>query len=303
MDIPKIEAIHDPSDIADYAVDFSELIAPFDIASVAVTVDSVAGTAGVTVGTGTRAPTFNNGIARFWVEVTSPSNPAFVLGLEAIFTLLVTTNSNPVRTFERSVRLFVRQSDKPPLDALAPITLAEAKAHLRVAQADVDDDEYIVGLINVAAVTLERMTGHVMRARNVTFAYDGWHYNGSNRIPLWRGPVNSVGSVVYDDQAGAPQTLAANQYRVREFALQPYIVPATAVTWPEAEPVLGAVRVTYNAGYLSNADVPEPFKLAAKLLIGHWFENREVTLVGSISKALEFTVNTLIDSYRLKVMA
>ena len=302
-DFPRFEYAQDPSEIVQYQVDFINSMGGGSITSQTVTLDSGSAAVGISISIAPRAPSHNNGFVQFWLECSQPTNAAFVIGVEAVVTITAVTNNNPAATIQRSVRVLVKQSDTPSLTALAPITLPEAKAHLRVAQGDTEDDEYIISLINVAATALERMTGHVMRARNVTFNYDVWQSNAFNRIPLWRGPANSVVSVVYDDTAGVQRTLASNQYRLREYALQPCIVPATGITWPEAEPIPGSIRVTYNAGYASNAAVPEPFKQAAKLLIGHWFENREAVMVGATSGILDMAVNTLIDGYRLKVMA
>ena len=45
--------------------------------------------------------------------------------------------------------------------------------------------------------------------------------------------------------------------------------------------------------------VPEKAKQAIKLLCGHWYENRESVLVGSISKQLEFTLTALLWQDRI----
>ncbi len=50
--------------------------------------------------------------------------------------------------------------------------------------------------------------------------------------------------------------------------------------------------------YLLNAGVKnfenDLYKLAIKMLVLHWYENREIVLVGSISKNLEFTMQNII---------
>jgi hypothetical protein len=58
--------------------------------------------------------------------------------------------------------------------------------------------------------------------------------------------------------------------------------PQYGQAWPIARWVLDAVQITFTAGYGDTTgspsvgvDPPEPLKLAMKLMIGHWYENRE----------------------------
>ena len=50
--------------------------------------------------------------------------------------------------------------------------------------------------------------------------------------------------------------------------------------------------------YMINAGVKnfenDLYKLAIKMLVLHWYENRDVVLIGSISKNLEFTMKNII---------
>lgn len=51
--------------------------------------------------------------------------------------------------------------------------------------------------------------------------------------------------------------------------------------------------------YLINAGVVKDytknlFKIAIKLLISHWYENRNAVVVGSISKNMEFSLSNII---------
>lgn len=51
--------------------------------------------------------------------------------------------------------------------------------------------------------------------------------------------------------------------------------------------------------YLENAGVikdysKELYKLAIKLLVSHWYENRDSVLIGSISKKLEYSLNSIL---------
>lgn len=297
MDIPLIPTVHDPADVADYLVDFRDLLGSLSIGSVAVSVDAAAAALGVAIGTGARAPSHADGVITFWLQTTNPTNTAFIAGIEAVITLQVITAGATTRTFERSVRIAVRQSDKPAVSALAPVSLAEAKLHLRIV--DDEEDGLIYGLISAAADKIEQDTGHILRQRAEQVAFDGF----DQRLPLWRGPVVSVTEIRYDDASGVEQLLAVDQYRLRQFAGASWIAPAAGVTWPATDSVVGSVRVTYQAGYATNDAVPASLRHAALLLIGHWYENREAVNVGNIVASLPLAYDSLIGAYRVRMVA
>lgn len=293
---PLFAGMHDPSDVADYVIAFDDLLDTAETVSLqSVVIDSASAGVGLAVGTGSYAPVAVAKSVRFWLTCSQPTNAAFAAGVLAVVTATVTTSASPARTFQRSVLVRVAQSDA----LTAPLTLAEAKTHLRVV--DDTDNDYIVGLIRAAADKIERDTGLVLRQRAVSVAFEGWGQN--QRLPLWRGPAVSVSSVVYDDEAGAQQTLAANQYRLRDFAGAAWIVPANGVTWPAIESGIGTVRVTYQAGYASNDAVPPSLRQAALLMIGHWYENREAVNVGSQVGELPMAYDALISPYRVRMVA
>lgn len=62
-------------------------------------------------------------------------------------------------------------------------------------------------------------------------------------------------------------------------------------------------RVTYPAGYTVDPldadvwDAPEDIKLAVKLLVGHYFENRESVVVGTTASEVPMSVQMLVSSH------
>lgn len=183
-----------------------------------------------------------------------------------------------------------------------PVTLAEAKAHCRVAISD--DDGLIAGYILAARVHLETETRRAFLTQTYDATYDYewpviWDRCTSTyrpQITIPKPPLQSVTSVSYVDDAGASQTLAANQYRVSANGIEGLIEPAYNVSWPTVREQMACVTVRFVCGYTS---FPEPLRQAMLLLIGHWYENRETVNVGNITGEIPFAVSALVFPYRV----
>lgn len=149
-----------------------------------------------------------------------------------------------------------------------PITLAEAKLHLRVDHAD--EDGLISGLISVARRTCEDRLERTLITTPWRLA--ATHFPPSGRLFLSMGPVQAVSSVQYLDTSGDLQTLAGADWQLAEGLL----MPAFNKSWPSTLCQPGAVRVEYTAGYGdAGGDVPAPIRHWLKLAIGDLYANRE----------------------------
>lgn len=147
-----------------------------------------------------------------------------------------------------------------------PVTLAEAKLHLRVD--GTDEDALIQGLISAARETCEDRT-------EGTVPVTGWRLTLDtfpDAIKLPRPPIVSVESVKYLDTAGVQQTLSPLDYVVDTVSAPGYIVPAFGKAWPETRDQINAVEVEYTAG---SATPPAAIKAWMLLAIGEMFMNRE----------------------------
>jgi len=130
------------------------------------------------------------------------------------------------------------------------------------------------------------------------------------RIVLRMPPVQSVTSIVYTDEAGNQQTLAANQYRVANLHTpidgcqsstpECYIEPAYQVTWPTVRRQSGTIVVTYVAGFgLTHKFIPRTIQQGIRLLVAHMAENKEAVNVGNIVNELPFAVDALWFPHRV----
>lgn len=159
-----------------------------------------------------------------------------------------------------------------------PVSVAEAKLHVR--QDDADDDELIRSLIVAAREYTENFTRRALMTQTWDLKLDTFPY--CDEIWLPKAPAVSVTSITYVDNDGVTQTWSTSAYTT-DFPTGPHarqgrIVRAYQQTYPQTRMVVNAVAVRFVCGYGAAAAVPAGIKQAMKLLIGHWYENREAVL-------------------------
>jgi uncharacterized phiE125 gp8 family phage protein len=179
-----------------------------------------------------------------------------------------------------------------------PVTVAEAKAHLRVDLSD--DDVLIESLITAARVHIEDATSRALITQTWRINLDDWPPCGYLCLP--RPPLQSVTSVVYTDSAGTAATLSASKYAADTDSEPGRIVLNCGQTWPVTTlATSNPIVITYIAGYGAAAAVPQQLKQAILLLLGHWYENREGSIVGSGGVSpIPFAIDSLIWMNRIK---
>jgi uncharacterized phiE125 gp8 family phage protein len=173
-----------------------------------------------------------------------------------------------------------------------PVTLAEAKLHLRVDHTA--DDALITALIAAAREFAEHQTERAFVTQTWELALDAFP---ADVFKLPRAPLASVTSIKYDDAAGAEQTLSAAAYYVDTHSVPGEIVPAYGTSWPDALAAANAVRVRYVAGYGGAAAVPAGIKQWMLVRIGSLYQRREEVAAGGV-QPLPW-VDRLLDPYRV----
>jgi uncharacterized phiE125 gp8 family phage protein len=177
--------------------------------------------------------------------------------------------------------------------ALEPVTLAEAKAWLRVEHDD--DDDAIGALIAGARLHVEARTRRALIAQSWRLVRDRWPANG--RIALRPAPVTALDAVrVYDGED------VAHTLDLQGFVLD---VAGSALAFPPFAPAApgrsaAGIEIDLTAGYGDVADdVPQPLRQAILMLVAHWYENRGVTAASGAVALLPANVATLIAPYRM----
>lgn len=172
--------------------------------------------------------------------------------------------------------------------ASEPVTLEEARAHLRVTHTE--DDSYIVGLIALAREHCEEQLNKPVGSQ--TFRA---YYPCFDVLVIPAGDVTAVSAVKYYPlDGGAAVTVSSSVYWVDLMARPAVIRLVYGQEWPTADlRESSAVEVTFTAGSAATVSV----KHAMKLLIGHWYEHREEVIVtGDRMMASAITLPRAVDS-------
>jgi uncharacterized phiE125 gp8 family phage protein len=182
--------------------------------------------------------------------------------------------------------------------SVEPVTLTEAKLHLRVDHTT--DDDLINILRQVAREMVENYTNRSLITQTRVIKLD--NFPCFDTIRLTHGPIQSLTSITYDDANDASQTLASSAYWTDFDSNIARVVVKNS--WPATYDKPNAVQITYVAGYgTAGSDVPQPLKQAMLLIIGHLYENRQQVIVsGSPTAALEipFGASVLMSPYVLE---
>ncbi len=177
--------------------------------------------------------------------------------------------------------------------ATEPLTLAEAKLHLK--QDEIADDALITSLIVAAREQCESKT----QRKFITQTWTSYWDNFPTRFVLPFAPTISITSIKYLDEDGNEQTLNADQYELDPAREPGLIQKKYEVTWPDTRTIQNAVYIEAIYGYGAAAAVPDSIKAAMKLLIGHWYENREEVVTGIIATPIPVTADRLLFPYKL----
>ena len=191
----------------------------------------------------------------------------------------------------------------PPTEE--PITLEEAKLHLRVESEQEEEDALILGLVKAARAFVENETGRAMLTQTWRVYLDRFptRFYRDTAITLPVVPVQSITSVSYYNEAGVLTVFPGGSYVVDLASEMGRIVTGVSIAWPSTYDIPNAVVVELVAGYPNVGAIPAPLVAAMKLLIGHWYESRESVVVGTSAMAIPLGVDALLAPYRMLAVA
>lgn len=186
--------------------------------------------------------------------------------------------------------------------AVEPLSLAEAKLHLRVDDDLTEDDAYIAGLITVARQYLDGPNSWLGRCLvNQTWRLDLCEFDDCVKLPL--PPLQSVTHIKYYDTDDVLQTLSTDVYEVLTSATTYGSVHRLdSQSWPTSISAdkKKPIQITFVAGFGADWNaVPVTIRHAMLMLIGHWYESREPVMVGESVSTVPLTVEALLSPYRM----
>jgi len=97
------------------------------------------------------------------------------------------------------------------------------------------------------------------------------------RLPL--PPLQSITSIIYDATDGTATTLDAEDYRVITDTDPGQVEPVSS--WPATKNQLGAVRITYVAGYGDAEDVPQIIRNYVRARVAQLYDFNKLVQGGS----------------------
>lgn len=176
--------------------------------------------------------------------------------------------------------------------AAEPISLADAKAFLRVEHDD--DDAVIASLIAAARAHIETRTRHCLLEQ--TWRVFAARWPGDGRFRLRLGPAREVGAARLRERDGGERPLDLQAFVVLT-AENPGVVAFVPGTLAMPESQDSGIELDVRLGYGAAEDVPEPLRHAVRILVAHWYEIRLLQAVGATSRVPE-GLDALITPYR-----
>lgn len=177
----------------------------------------------------------------------------------------------------------------PP--TIEPLTLIEAKAHLRVTNSA--EDVLIESYISAARIVCESAQGFAYYEQTLEWSVDQWPYGNGIILPR-ATPLISVDSVKYKDFDGVETTWASTEYIVDTDSQPGGVYLKSNTRWPISllYPT-NAIRVRYVAGKQTTSPVtdlapfPENVRQAMRLLIWQFYDERSTVQTGTAVTMIE----------------
>lgn len=177
----------------------------------------------------------------------------------------------------------------PP--AVEPVSLSEAKAHLRVSHAD--EDGLIGTLIVSARRIVEARTGLVLIEQVWTCYRDDWPDDGVVSLPL--SPVSIVSDVGVFGEDNVKAVIDPAHYYADLASRPPRLLLRGSRVWARPGRIANGIAITVTAGYGPAASsVPQPLRQAVLQLVAHWYEHRG----NAVPPPFPLTIDPLIQPYR-----
>lgn len=177
-----------------------------------------------------------------------------------------------------------------------PLTTDEAKNQTRVTGSA--EDTLIDSFIVAARQQAEHVTRRAFITQTWAYSLDAWPDGDVIYVP--KPPLQSISSVKYYGTDDTEYTLSTDDYQVDTDSEPGRIALVYGASWPSTTlRTVNGIVVTFDAGYGDAAsDVPDGIIQAMRLMIGHWYTNREAVVVGATANEVPLAAEMLLWQYR-----
>ncbi len=203
--------------------------------------------------------------------------------------------------------------------AVEPITLDEAKAHLRIDTAD--DDLLIRSLILTSRLHIEVALGLALITQAWSCFLDRWPSTSGaplepagaavtlrdrtarspshhDAITLPISPVRSIDAIRVYAEDGTFVSLPVAGFATDFVSRRPRVRRNAETATPEPGRRLNGIEFAVTCGFGSvPADVPAPIRQALLLLVAHWYEHRDPGEIGTPEARIPPSVSALLANY------
>ena len=185
----------------------------------------------------------------------------------------------------------------------SPFTLEEIKNHLRIPVGETGEDDFLKGLRSASVERAETITGRKLMSQKWKVYFDDWP--DGDYIDLPYAPLISVAStgITYTDSTSNTTTLGSTAWATDTVSEPGRVVLENSEDWPtDTLHQNNPIEIEFTCGYSASSNIPQSIKHACLLMIGHWYENREDTIIGAGQVVHEIPAGSkaLLESYRTK---
>ena len=183
-----------------------------------------------------------------------------------------------------------------------PVSLAEAKARVRVDFSDDDADALLI--LRAAVARIDGYFGAAHRALVTQTWEEAFPMFSNDYLRLKVGPVASITSITYEQPDGSDAVLSASAYSIMHDMRGPIVQRSPYHSWPGTGLRRDAVRVRFVAG-TAPASVPDDLKQAIILTFADWYAHRESVAIGVSASAIPIpaSAQSLLFNHQSYVVA
>jgi uncharacterized phiE125 gp8 family phage protein len=182
-----------------------------------------------------------------------------------------------------------------------PITVSEAKAHLRVDTTD--DDSYITSLIKVARQSAEISLRRSLGVNQVYQVAYKTYPTVQRKLRIPNPPFISISSLKYFDLSNTEHTVSSDNLVVDSTGdTNAFVAIKSSTIFQEISfEKIAPVVLTYTAGYSDVADIPQPIIQGMYLLLSHYYDTREPISYTGTPIAIPRSVDFLFNQYKVRM--